>query len=174
MEVIDSKDHFIYLIQKYQNLIFSICLKLTGDYFVAEDLTQETFLAAYKYREQHSSESEKAWLCRIASKTCIDYLRASARRTIPTEEEEIHNLKQPTEDEPLRQVLNSEIMEELERCCNALWPPYREVSISHFIEGKTAKEIAQESQTSINTVKSHIRRAKEMLKKSYRKELLQE
>jgi len=42
------------------------------------------------------------------------------------------------------------------------------------MDGKTAKEIAQESQTNINTVKSHIHRAREMLKKSYRKELLQE
>ena len=74
----------------------------------------------------------------------------------------------------MRQVLNSEILEELRFCCNALSPPYREVAIAHFMDGKTAKEIAQESQTSINTVKSHIYRAREMLKKSYRKELLQE
>ncbi len=174
MENIDSKGNFIRLINQYQNLIFSICLKLTGDYFVAEDLTQETFLSAYKSLEQYSPEAEKAWLCRIASNKCIDYLRAAARRSIPTEEEEIHNLELSAEEEPLRQVLNSEILEELERCCNALSPPYREVSIAHFVEGKTAKEIAKESQTSINTVKSHIYRAREMLKKSYRKELLQE
>ena len=37
-----------------------------------------------------------------------------------------------------------------------------------------AEEIAEETQTSMNTVKTHIRRAREMLKKSYRKELLQE
>ena len=174
MERIDSKETLIRLINQYQNLIFSICLKLTGDYFVAEDLTQETFLSAYKSLEQYSIEAEKAWLCRIASNKCIDYLRASARRTIPAEEEEIHNLGMSAEEEPLRQVLNSEILEELERCCNDLSPPYREVSLAHFVEGKTAKEIAKESQTSINTVKSHIHRAREMLKKSYRKELLQE
>ncbi len=174
MERIDSKETLIRLINQYQNLIFSICLKLTGDYFVAEDLTQETFLTAYKHLEQYSPEAEKAWLCRSASNKCIDYLRAATRRNFSTEEEEIHNLELSPEEEPLRQVLNSEILEELERCCNALSPPYREVSLAHFMEGKTAKEIAKESQTSINTVKSHIHRAREMLKKSYRKELLQE
>lgn len=174
MGKIDSKETLIRLINQYQNLIFSICLKLTGDYFVAEDLTQETFLSAYRHLEHYSPEAEKAWLCRIASNKCIDYLRAAARRVIPTEEEEIHNLELPTGEEPIRQVLNSEILEELRSCCNALPPPYREVSIAHFMEGKTAKEIAQESQIGINTVKSHIHRAREMLKKSYRKELLQE
>lgn len=174
MEKIDSKETLIRLISQYQNLIFSICLKLTKDYFVAEDLTQETFLSAYKHLNQYSLEAEKAWLCRIASNKCIDYLRAAARRDIITEEEVIHSLEQPAREEPMRQVLNSEILEELRFCCNALSPPYREVAIAHFMDGKTAKEIAQESQTNINTVKSHIHRAREMLKKSYRKELLQE
>jgi len=174
VEKIDSKETLIRLISQYQNLIFSICLKLTKDYFVAEDLTQETFLSAYKHLDQHSLEAEKAWLCRIASNKCVDYLRAAARKDILTEEEAIHSLEQPAREEPMRQVLNSEILEELRFCCNALSPPYREVAIAHFMDGKTAKEIAQESQTNINTVKSHIHRAREMLKKSYRKELLQE
>ena len=174
MEKIDSNETLIRLINQYQNLVFSICLKLTRDYFVAEDLTQETFLSAYKHLDQYSPEAEKAWLCRIASNKCIDYLRAAARKDILIEEGEIHSLEQPAEEEPMRQVLNSEILEELRFCCNALSPPYREVAIAHFMEGKTAKEIAQESQTSINTVKSHIYRAREMLRKSYRKELLQE
>ncbi len=174
MERIDSKKEMIRLIDQYQNLVFSICLKLTGDYFVAEDLTQETFLAAYKHLKQNVPEAEKAWLCRIASNKCIDHLRATARRGISTEEEQIHNLAQPEKEEPLRQVLNSEILEELRMCCNALSPPYREVAIAHFLEGKSAKEIAEESQIGINTVKTHIHRARELLKKSYRKELLQE
>ncbi len=174
MERIDSKETFIRLINQYQNLIFSICLKMTGDYFVAEDLTQETFLSAYRHLEEYVPEAEKAWLCRIAGNKCIDYNRAVARRAIPTSEEEIHNMGLVHKEEPLREILNSEIIEELRCCCNALSPPYREVAIAHFLEGKTAKEIAENTQTGVNTVKTHIRRAREMLKKSYRKELLQE
>ena len=143
---------------------------------MAEDLTQETFLSAYKHLEQHSVEAEKAWLCRIASNKCIDYLRAADRRAVPTEEEKMlcRELPDGEEKEPLRQVLNRELWEELQVCCNALPPPYREVSIAYFLEGKTAKEIAGKSRTGINTVKTHIRRAREMLKKTYRKELLHE
>ena len=174
VEKIDSKDNFIRLLNQYQNLIFSVCLKLTGDYFVAEDLTQETFLSAYQHQEQIPKEAEKAWLCRIASNKCIDYLRAAARKNVPMDEEEIHMLELPAKEEPLRQMLNREILSELESCCNALAPPYKKVAIAHFVEGKTAKEIAQELHIGINTVKSQIQRSREMLKKSYRKELLQE
>ena len=133
-------------------------------------------MSAYKHLEQHSVEAEKAWLCRIASNKCIDYLRAADRRVVPTEDEKMHCRELPDreEQEPLRQVLNREMLEELQVCCNALLPPYRDVAIAYFLEGKTAKEIAAMSQTGINTVKTHIRRAREMLKKTYRKELLRE
>ena len=83
MEKIGSQDNFIRLINQYQNLIFSICLKLTGDYFAAEDLTQETFLSAFKYIDSFDGQSEKAWICRIASNKAIDYLKSAKRREVP-------------------------------------------------------------------------------------------
>ena len=113
-------------------------------------------------------------MCRIASNKSIDYLRKAERKVEPVNEEELHNVATPMETEPLRQTLNSELMEELRVCCSNLSPPYREIAIAHFLEGKTAREIAEETQASIHTVKSQIYRAREMLKKSYRKELLQE
>ena len=124
MEKIDSKENFIRLIRQYQNLVFSICLKLTGDYFAAEDLTQETFLSAYRHLEEFTGQAEKAWLCRIAGNKCVDYLR--------------------------------------------------EAALAHYVEGRTAAEIAAESGTGISTVKTQIYRAREQLKKSLGKELLKE
>ena len=88
VENIDVKENLIRLVQQYQNLIFSICLKLTGDYFTAEDLTQETFVLAYQHYEDFDGRDEKAWLCRIASNKCVDYQRAAARRMIPTTQED--------------------------------------------------------------------------------------
>ena len=174
MGKIDPKERLIRLMNQYQNLIFSICLKLTADYFVAEDLTQETFISAYQHLDKPRPGEEKAWLCRIASNKCIDYIRKAERKVEPVAEEELNNMAMPMDTEPLRQTLNSEVLEELNVCCNNLSPPYKEIALAHFLEGKTAKEIAEETQTSIHTVKSQIHRAREMLKKSYRKELLQE
>ena len=69
------QEPFTQMVHKYQNLVFSICVKMTGDYFAAEDLTQETFLSAYRHKEEFDGKNEKAWLCRIASNKCIDYSR---------------------------------------------------------------------------------------------------
>ncbi len=174
VERIDSKENLIRLVNQYQNLIFSICLKLTGDYFAAEDLAQETFIAAFRNWEKFDGGAEKAWLCRIAANKCIDYNRLSASKELSAEEEEIHKPEACGRDEPLEWVMNREVMEELERCCRNLPPPYDRTARQHFIEGKPAKEIAEQTETELNTVKTRIRRAREMLKKSFRKELLRE
>ena len=80
MEKIDSNENFIRLIDQYQNLVFSLCLKLTGDYFAAEDLTQDTFVAAYQHLGEFDGATEKAWLCRIAGAEGICCLGYSGRR----------------------------------------------------------------------------------------------
>lgn len=174
MEKIDSKDNLIRLINQYQNLIFSICLKLTGDYFAAEDLTQDTFISAYRHQDSFDGKDEKAWICRIASNKCIDYQRAAARRMVPTIESELPEEILVDCNEPLQNVLNREIMEELEVCCKALPPPYDDIALQHFLKGKTAKDIAAESGENIHTVQTQIYRAREKLRKTYRKEMLKE
>lgn len=174
MEKIDSKENLIRLIEQYQNLIFSICLRLTGDYFAAEDLTQDTFIAAFRNWDKFEGGSEKAWLCRIASNKCIDYNRTSAIKALPVEEEDIHNIEASERDGPLESVLNHEVMNELEQCCRMLSPPYDRAAQMYFLEGKTAREIAQQTGVGVNTAKTRVARAREMLKKSFRKELLQE
>jgi len=172
VEKIDSKENLIRLVNQYKNLIFSICLKLTGDYFAAEDLTQETFIAAYEHWEHFDGEFEKAWLARIATNKCMDYKRAAARRLIPMEEGELPQEKTKEKDDPLEQVMNREIIEKLEVQCKALSPPYNEVALQYFVRGKTANEISGISGVSVNTVKTRIRRAKEMLRKTFGKEML--
>ena len=172
VEKIDSKENFIRLLQQYQNLVFSVCLKLTGDYFTAEDLTQETFLSAYRHMHEFDGQAEKAWLCRIASNKCVDYLRSAARRMVPVAEEELPEMAGVTQEEPLDRVLNQELLAELNAACEALKPPYREVALAHFEEGKTAGEIAVEKKIGLNTVKTRLYRAREMLKKTIGKELL--
>lgn len=177
VENIDSKENLIRLISQYQNLVFSICLKLTGDYFAAEDLTQETFLAAYRHLEEFDGQAEKAWLCRIASNKCIDYRREAARRIVPVSEEEMpetdNTSVEAQQNEPLQHVLNQELIAELEQNCHALPPPYGEVALEHFVKGKTAKEIAEVSGTGLKTAQTRIYRARELLRKSYRKEMLE-
>ena len=168
----DSKEKLIALMDQYKNLVFSVCLKLTGDYFTAEDITQETFIAAYQHLDEFDGQSEKAWLCRIASNKCVDYLRAAERRAVATPEDEMPQEAIQSRDGPLEQFISEDVMERFRNSCNELPEPYKTPAILHFDEGLTAKEISERTEVPLKTVQSQIYRAREMLKKNIRKEEL--
>ena len=166
----DSKEKLIELMSTYKNLVFSVCLKLTGDYLTAEDITQETFISAYEHINEFDGTNEKAWLCRIASNKCIDYLRAAERRAVATPDDELPQMEGSGRDGPLEQFVAADIMETFRNSCDGLSEPYRTPAKLHFEEGLTAKEISIRIGVPLKTVQSNIYRAREMLKKTIRKE----
>lgn len=168
----DSKEKLIQLMNRYQNLVFSVCLKLTGDYFTAEDIAQETFIAAYRHLDDFDGQNEKAWICRIASNKCIDYLRSSETKEVALADDELEASMEIAGYGPLEMYMAKDVEKRFLGSCNKLDEPYRTAAVGHFIQGKTAKEISLEKGVPLKTMQSHIYRAREMLKKIIRKEEL--
>lgn len=166
---INSEEYLSELIDKYQNLIFSICFKLTKDYFIAEDLMQETFLSAYVHHKSFQGGNEKAWICRIATNKCIDYQKQAGRRAIPTEEIEAE-LKGGRESTPETLYLEKETRDRLLQECSQLKPPYGEIAVLYFYEEKKPEEIAVLMKKNIKTVQTQIYRARGMLRKIFGEE----
>ncbi len=169
VDKIDSKQYLTQLIGAYQNLVFSVCVKMTNDYFIAEDLTQETFLSAYKNIDTFDGENEKAWLCRIATNKCLDYCKQAARRMIPAEDE-IFEKQQAKDGLPESSYIEQEAYEQLRARCSQLKSPYDEIALLHFVEEKRAEEIATLKQRNLKTIQTQIYRARAMLRKLYGKE----
>lgn len=165
----NKEERFSIMVDTYQNLIFSVCYKVTGDYFMAEDLAQESFLAAYRNLDSFEGENEKAWLCRIATNKSIDYLRGAGRRAVPTEdiffEQQSENGGSPEDI-----CLEKEVKERLLEYCGRLKPPYNEIAKSVYYDEKKAVEIAKERNENVKTVQTQIYRARDMLRKIYGKE----
>lgn len=173
MSSIRAEEQLELLIQQYQNLIYSVCYKLTGDYFDAQDLAQETFLSAYKNLAYFDGANERAWLCKIATNKCLDYLKHTGRRQIPTEDLYFLSVS-GSASTPEQEVLEQAVRDELYRCCNQLSPPYREVAISYFYHEMEISEIVSVTGKNIKTLQTQIYRAKAMLKKLYRREDLRD
>ena len=79
---IDREEKLKELMDGYSKLVFSICYRLTNDYFTAEDLTQETFLSAYSSLDRFDGRNERAWLSRIATNKCLDHLNTQLGRDV--------------------------------------------------------------------------------------------
>lgn len=164
-----SQSRLCEMIDAYEKLVFSICYKITGDYFTAEDITQETFLAAYRKYETFDGQNEKAWICRIATNKSIDYIRSSNQRSVPTEDDFFGSIRGDTKT-PEEVCMEKEIKGQLEQYCNKLKPPYDEIAREYYLEEMTAAQIAKKRGVNLKTVQTQIYRARSKLQKLYRKE----
>ena len=61
------ESEFEELMKQYQNLVFTVCYQLVEDYQEAQNLTQETFLAAYRFVDNCEGKHIRPWLCRVAA-----------------------------------------------------------------------------------------------------------
>ena len=155
-------------IDKYQNLIYSICFQLTKDYFDAQDLTQETFLSAYEKYASFDGRNEKSWICRIATNKALDYLKHSGRKQIPSEDQYFINQEDQGQT-PEEACLEEEVREELYQTCKSLKPPYDEIALDYYYHELDAAEIAEKRGRNVKTVQTQIYRARGMLRKHYDK-----
>ncbi len=166
---INLEEYFEYLIAQYQNLIYSICLQSVGNPFDAEDLTQDVFLSAYKNLDDFDRTFEKAWLCKIASRKCLDFLKQSGRKVLPTQEEYFLHIPDSSKSSPEYSYLENESKQQVYQLCQKLKSPYREVAVAYFCNEFTMQEIAACKEKSIKTIQTQVYRAKAMLRKMIRR-----
>ena len=158
------------LIDSYQNLVFSICYKITSDYFASEDMTQETFLSAYQHLNSFDGENAKAWICRIATNKCLDYMKKASNRNIPTDDDDMEKafiFAKSTDDGLESSILEKEVRDTLLKRCNSLKKPYDEIAKLYYYDELDAKEIALRRGMNLKSVQTQIYRARAMLRKMY-------
>lgn len=164
-----SQSRLCELMDAYEKLVFSICYKITGDYFTAEDLAQETFLTVYQKYETFDGQNEKAWICRIATNKSIDYIRSAGQRVVPTQDAFFELITEKKEN-PEELCIEQEIKNNLTKYCDELKPPYDEIAREYYLEEMTAAQIAKKKQMNVKSVQTQIYRARSMLQKLYGKE----
>jgi RNA polymerase sigma-70 factor, ECF subfamily len=163
-----QQEYFEYLIDTYQNLVFSLCYRFSRQYFDAEDLTQETFLSVYKNLPTFDRQQEKAWICRIATNKCLDYLKKKESKVLVMEEEFF--VEQADREPPLEeQILQMQVKRELKHSCEELKNPYNIIAMDYFYHELSMQMIAEKYGKNIKTIQTQIYRAREMLKKTYGK-----
>lgn len=157
-----TKEEFSDLIVQYERLVYTICLQLARDPDAAEDLTQETFLAAYTHRDRMPAGYERQWLGRIAANKAKDHLQSAWRRraVLPGDEAMPPGLSPPAEELVLRRCG----AEELRDIIRALRPPYGAVCTLCLLEEKTPEEAALALGRPVKTIHTQLARGKLLLR----------
>lgn len=148
---------------KLSDVLEYFALSLTKDKEQAQDLLQETLLKALTYKDKFTPETNlKAWLHTIMKNTFInDYRKATRARTVVTTKDDLEVLDfvpATTFAAPDSAISHKEIMGFI----NQLGDAYRIPFVMHF-NGYKYKEIAEELNIPIGTVKSRIYLAKQTL-----------
>lgn len=166
----DRKNQLLeHAVEEYGRLILTVCNSMTGDFFEAEDLAQDTFLSAYKNLDSFDGTNLKAWLVKIAANKCRDYLKSAARRSVPAPGE---TFEQVADASPGLEavILERDTEKRIEGLCQGLKEPYRSVAIAYFCEHRNAQDISRATGKNLKTTQTQIYRAKAMIQKLWKEE----
>ncbi|MGI8386365.1 sigma-70 family RNA polymerase sigma factor [Robertmurraya sp. P23] len=157
-EIIDQ------LMQEYSDDILHLVYTYVKNRTTAEDLTQEIFLKCYEKLNQFNQQATlKTWVYRIASNHCKDYLRSWHYRKITISDKILDYIPSKSKQVEEEIIANSE-ENILTNAVMNLPLKYREVVFLHYYEELSLAEISKITTVNINTIKTRLKRAKELLK----------
>ena len=169
--VLDGDDTaFSTLVKKYQKPVHALAWRKIGDFHVAEEITQDTFLKAYqKLSMLKEPQRFLSWLYVIAANLCKAWLRKKRLRTQSLENTESIALEKVTYSDYVIEENERTAVETQREAVKALLAKLQEsdrtiVTLRYFGEMSSA-EIGEFLGVSANTVRSRLRRAQQRLKK---------
>ena len=158
---IDSNE-FRGMVETHQRMVFSIALRVTGEYGVAEEVAQDVFLELYRGAERlESADHVRFWLRRVTVNKATDSLRRKARRPEALAEEWMD--EQHAAAEVAR--MNPAVEARLEDLLRTLPEAMRVAVVLRHQEEMLPDEIAALLGQPVATVKSHLQRGLQLLRR---------
>lgn len=149
------------LVVAYQRTVYSLALRMLGARDLAEDLTQDVFmLLSDNLHRIESKEHLALWLRKVTSHRAIDRLRRRSRFAMTPLDEEAQMFSTVDDGDPLFQ-------RQLQLVLSELTPPARAVLLLRYQEDLDPAQIAQTLDMPVNTVKSHLKRSLEHMRRTF-------
>lgn len=158
---------------EYQRPIYNYLLRMTQNQAEAEDLTQETFVRAYRSLPGFRGEASlSTWIYRIATNVSTDHFRrratqqAKAALSLDEMESEREWLGDGASSSPQQLAAQSEMSDCVQRFIARLPSDYRTALVLHDLQGLKNREIADVLDVSLSAVKIRLHRARKKLREA--------
>jgi RNA polymerase sigma-70 factor, ECF subfamily len=176
-----SEEAFVYLLAVYQNPVYNLIYHMIGDPSEAADVLQNIFLKVLRgIRYFNGKSTLKTWIYRIAVHETSNHRRSWGRRLFHEPFSVDDESMQPRvyaaastreRETPYRVYEQAERQREVNRAVASLAQPYRTVVVLRDVEDFSYEEIAQVLGIAEGTVKSRLRRGRELLKRKLKAQL---
>jgi RNA polymerase sigma-70 factor (ECF subfamily) len=168
-----ERNAFRLLVERHQDAVYSLVLRLVRSPDLAEELAQEAFVRAFASLQEFRGASRfRTWVMQIAVNLVRDRRRAEGRRPVLVSIDELRDRAEnrsvpfnisPTPD-PELSLANEELTSQLESAVGKLPEDYREVFLLKHVEGLSYEEIAAMTGVSIGALKVRAHRARTRLR----------
>jgi RNA polymerase sigma-70 factor (ECF subfamily) len=156
-----EREAFHALFETYQDKIYPIALRFSGNEAVAMDIAQETFLKLFSSMADFRGDSSfGTWVYRLVVNRCLDHKRRSWR-LIPIADDLMAVLRAP--GDALHGLLHNEMRGRVQGAVEKLPADQRIVVVLRYTEGLAYEEIATVLGCSMGTVASRLNRAHKAL-----------
>lgn len=165
-----NDDDFRYIIERYQGEIATYFFRFTKDRHEVEELTQDTFLKAYRRLDTFRGEASfRSWIYGIARNLAIDNYRKRKNEQLTHSEDWQEHLKDASQ-QPEDLYISQETTELIKRLINKLPTEQQKVMSLRCEYQLNYREISQILHLPLNTVKSRLFRAREKMRELWEEE----
>jgi RNA polymerase sigma-70 factor (ECF subfamily) len=167
---------FAVLMERYADLVFSVVVGIVRNETDAADVAQETFVRAYRALPRFRGDAKfSSWLYRIAVNRSLTFIRKRKRRGRTVDiglgpHVEARALEERHVADPGELVLDAEFRRLVREAVDRLPPKYRAAVTLFYIEERSYKEVAEVLGIPMGTLKTHLHRARALLKEILEKE----
>ena len=168
--ILSGDEHaFSILVKKYQKSVHALAWRKIGDFHIAEEITQDTFLQAHKKLASLKNPSQFAgWLYVITDRLCRSWLRKRQLRTQSLEATDEETLEETDYSNYIREQREDTAVEYrrqiVQKLMEKLPESERTVMVLYYLGEMNCKEISKFLGVSSNTVRSRLHRGRERLK----------
>lgn len=160
----DRNETIKMLMEEYGTAVLHLAYSYVRNRETAEDLTQEIFFKCFERLDTFQGNSAiQTWLYRIAANHCKDYLKSWYHRKMHVSDYLLSFFKN-TQAGPEDQCVQEDEKSELQHALFQLPVKYREVIFLYYFQECSQKEISDICGLNLNTVKTRLVRARELLK----------
>ncbi|MCH7785412.1 MAG: RNA polymerase sigma factor [Bacteroidetes bacterium] len=155
---------YSFLVEKYQNFVYTIVIRMVKVKEEAEEVSQDTFIKAFQSLSSYRGESKfSTWLYSIAYRKALDRIRKNNKINTSELIEEITESNFESIENALHYIQEQERNEIIKKCILQLKEQEAAIITFYYYEDLTVKEIAKITQLTEDNIKVKLHRSRKKL-----------